>query len=67
MNINVGSTDRLVRIVFGILLIAWFFFTAAPLKWVLLAVGIVVLATGLFRFCALYRLLGINTNRGASA
>lgn len=63
MQSNVGSTDRLIRIVLGIALIAGFFLTAAPLKWVLLVAGVVALATGLFRFCGLYRLLGINTSR----
>ncbi|MDO5505688.1 MAG: DUF2892 domain-containing protein [Pseudoxanthomonas suwonensis] len=64
MRANIGSTDRLIRIVLGIVLIAAVFFTTAPLKWVLLVAGIIDLATGLLRFCGLYRLLGINT-RGA--
>ena len=64
MQVNVGSTDRWVRIVLGIALVGWSFITAAPLKWVLLAAGLIALATGLFRFCGLYRLLGINTSRG---
>lgn len=63
MQANVGSTDRVVRIILGLVLIAGFFFTAAPLKWVLLVAGAVLLATGLIRFCGLYRLLGINTAR----
>lgn len=63
MQPNVGSTDRIIRIVLGIALIAGFFYTAAPLNYILLAAGIVAIATGMFRFCGLYKLLGINTCR----
>ncbi|MEY4910111.1 MAG: hypothetical protein RL260_3829 [Pseudomonadota bacterium] len=58
MNINVGGADRILRIVVGLVLIllalsgqigAW--------GWI----GVVPLATGLFRMCPLYSLLGMNT------
>ncbi|WP_294001623.1 YgaP family membrane protein [Sphaerotilus sp.] len=58
MNINVGGADRILRIVVGLALIllalsgqigAW--------GWI----GVVPLATGLFRMCPLYALLGMNT------
>ncbi|RCV91771.1 YgaP family membrane protein [Billgrantia montanilacus] len=60
MKRNVGSIDKLARIVIGALLIglaltgiigAW--------GWI----GVLPLATGLFNFCPAYRLLGINTCR----
>ncbi len=63
MQANVGPTDRIVRIILGLILIGLFFVVAAPWKYVALVVGLVALATGLLRFCGLYRLLGINTCR----
>jgi hypothetical protein len=58
MNANVGNTDRLLRIVTGIILIALVFVgPKTPLGWI----GLVPLFTGLFRWCPAYRLLGINT------
>lgn len=65
MQANVGSTDRIIRIVLGLVLVALFFVVAAPWKYVALVAGLVAIATGLFRFCGLYRLLGINTCRTA--
>ena len=58
MNANVGNTDRLLRIVAGIILIALVFVgPKTPLGWI----GVVPLLTGLFRWCPAYRLVGINT------
>lgn len=65
MQANVGSTDRIIRIVLGLVLVALFFVVAAPWKYVALVAGLVAIATGLFRFCGLYKLLGINTCRAA--
>ena len=65
MQANVGSTDRIIRIVLGAILVALFFVVAAPWKWVALVAGIVAIATGLLRFCGLYKLLGINTCKAA--
>ena len=60
MSPNVGTVDRLVRIIAGLVLI-----TLAALGkvggWGY--IGIVPLATGLFRFCPAYRLLGLRTCR----
>ena len=61
MNANVGNTERIIRIVLGAVLVGLFFVVAAPWKYVALVAGIVAIATGLMRFCGLYRLLGINT------
>ena len=58
MKVNVGGADRILRIVVGLALIllalsgqigAW--------GWV----GVVPLATGLFRMCPLYSVFGMNT------
>lgn len=55
---NVGSLDRMLRIVVGLALIALVFVgPQTPWGWV----GLVPLLTGLFSFCPAYRLFGINT------
>jgi hypothetical protein len=58
MTPNVGTIDRLIRIVAGVglLLLAAFGKVGA---WG--HIGIVPLATGLFRFCPAYRLIGLTT------
>lgn len=60
---NVGMTDRAVRILLGIVLIAVFALNmvAAPWSYLVLIIGVVALATGVFGTCALYSLLGMNT------
>ena len=58
MKINVGTIDRVLRIVAGLVLIA-LAATGTVGWWGWL--GVVPLAAGLFRFCPAYTLLGINT------
>lgn len=57
---NVGSADRFIRILLGIVLIALVFVgPQTPWGWI----GIVPLVTGLLRTCPLYSLIGINSCR----
>lgn len=58
MKANVGSVDRLIRILVGITLIL-LALTGVIGAWGY--IGIVPLATGLIKFCPAYTLLGINT------
>ena len=62
MKPNVGALDRWIRIVLGIALLALVVLLEGPVRFVGL-IGIVPLATGMFRFCPLYPILGINTCR----
>ncbi len=58
MEANVGTIDRAARIVIGLALIA------GALSGMIGAwgwIGVVPLATGVFRFCPAYRLIGLNT------
>ncbi|MCL4410024.1 MAG: DUF2892 domain-containing protein, partial [Gammaproteobacteria bacterium] len=54
---NVGEIDRMIRIIVGLLIAVWSI-NAGNFWWIL---GIVLIATGIFRFCGLYRVLGVNT------
>jgi len=55
---NMGKTDRLIRVVLGVLLIGNVFFALQhPIGWV----GVILLVTGIFGICPLYSLLGIDT------
>ncbi len=58
MKLNVGGIDRALRVVAGLVLIG---LTLAGMIGVWGWIGVVPLATGLFSFCPLYTLLGVNT------
>ncbi|MFM2288382.1 MAG: hypothetical protein RL684_1525 [Pseudomonadota bacterium] len=61
MKANVGSIDKLLRIVVGLALIAWGLWGEGA--WHRLGfIGIVPILTALVGFCPLYTLLGIRTN-----
>ncbi|WP_296193053.1 MULTISPECIES: DUF2892 domain-containing protein [unclassified Psychrobacter] len=57
MEINVGSTERLLRIIVGLVIIGLGLYFQS--WWGV--VGLIPLLTGLFRFCPLYKMLGMNT------
>ncbi|TNF18862.1 MAG: DUF2892 domain-containing protein [Rhodobacteraceae bacterium] len=58
---NMGQTDRIVRAVLGaVLIIAWFMVSGA-FAWILLVVGIALLATAAMGSCPPYALFGIST------
>lgn len=58
MTANVGSIDRILRIAVGLALLS-LVFIGPQTMWGL--VGLLPLATGLFRFCPAYTLLGVST------
>lgn len=55
---NVGSIDRIARILLGLVLIG-LAATSQIGPWGYL--GVLAIGTGLFSFCGLYTLFGINT------
>ncbi|WP_372860140.1 DUF2892 domain-containing protein [Psychrobacter sp.] len=57
MEINIGSTERLLRIIAGVVIIGLDLYFQS--WWGV--IGLVPLLTGLFRFCPLYKMLGMNT------
>jgi hypothetical protein len=63
MSVNMGSIDRAVRIVLGLILIAYAIplgFAATGWNWVGW-IGVVPLTTAFFGVCPLYSVLGIST------
>ena len=58
MTKNVGSIDKIARIIAGAVLLALAVFgIGTPWTWI----GIVPLATGLMNWCPAYTLIGVNT------
>jgi hypothetical protein len=58
MSINMGSADRIIRAIVGIVLLALVFVgPQTPWGWI----GIVPLATAIAGICPAYSLLGIKT------
>lgn len=61
---NVGSTDRTIRAIVGVVLLALAATTLAGIwMWVAGIVGVVMLATAALGTCPPYAILGINTCR----
>ena len=58
MKVNVGGTDRLLRVIAGLVLIG---LTLMGIIGVWGWLGLILLATGVFSFCPAYGLLGIKT------
>lgn len=63
MKKNIGSTDKWLRIIAAIVIMALSYFDVinGTLEMVLLVVGIIFLLTALINFCPLYRIFGINS------
>jgi hypothetical protein len=57
MNCNVGSTDRMIRIIIGAITFVVLFSLGS--WWFLL--GTIPIFTGLIELCPIYSILGINT------
>lgn len=58
MKSNVGTVDKVIRIILGAGLISLAYVgPQTPWGWI----GIIPLATGLINFCPLYSILGMNT------
>ena len=58
MSKNIGTIDRIVRLIVGAVLIALVFVgPQTPWGWI----GLIPIATALVRWCPAYRLLGVRT------
>ena len=58
MTVNVGTLDRIARIVVGLVLLSLIFVGPKSL-WGL--VGLVLLVTGILKWCPLYSVFGLST------
>jgi len=70
MSANVGTIDRVLRALIGVVSLALVFVgpIAASGDWgwvriALVAVGIIMLGTSMIKFCPLYRIFGLRTCR----
>jgi uncharacterized membrane protein len=59
---NVGTADRIVRIILGIVIIfiAWGWLHGIP-KGIVYLIGLILIVTGILGTCLVYSLLGKNT------
>lgn len=69
MKFNVGTPDRIARLVIGVLLIVapfvtgWAMFANPVWTWAFVIVGLVLAVTGLVRFCPAYAIFNLSTSR----
>ncbi len=63
MGKNVGTFDRILRIIAGAILIAYVVYAGpdSPLNWAGIVAGVVLIGTALVGWCPAYRLIGLRT------
>jgi Inner membrane protein YgaP-like, transmembrane domain len=57
---NLGTVDRVIRLLLGVLLLGLYGALESPWKYITL-LGLVLVATALSSFCPFYRLIGWST------
>jgi hypothetical protein len=62
MKANVGSIDRVLRVIVGIGLLSVMFVLEGSARWFGL-IGVIPLGTALIGYCPLYSILGVSTCR----
>jgi hypothetical protein len=62
MRHNMSTTDRIIRVIVAVIIIALFFSGVIPIPWgtTILMVSVVLILTSLINYCPLYPLLGIR-------
>lgn len=62
MQINIGTNERIARLILGALLVVlpWLAGLSPLWTWISVIVGLVLLVTGAIRFCPVWRILGIG-------
>jgi len=65
MDRNVGDTDKIIRIIVGVALIALGLIGlgASGLGILAMLIGAVLVVTGAINFCPLFKVLGINSHK----
>lgn len=66
---NESNTDRIIRVVLGLVLLALGWFNVGPGAWgvFLQWIGFVPLITGIVGWCPLYAIFGMRTNAARKA
>lgn len=62
MQKNVGSTDKVIRWIVGLILLSLLFFLEGGVRYIGL-IGIIPILTAIVGFCPLYTLFKLNTNK----
>ncbi len=66
MKVNEGLWDRVIRVIIGVFLVYWGFFSGSlqgSTAIIVGVIGLIPLLTGIVGFCPLYTLLKINTKK----
>ena len=63
MKQNMGTTDRLLRVIMAIAIIVFYFVNGSLSLWIGIALGVaaIFLLTSAISFCPLYAIVGIRT------
>lgn len=65
MKSNMGSTDRIIRLIVAVLVLILFMtdVISGTLGWVFIAVAAIFTLTSMINFCPLYTVFGISTKK----
>lgn len=69
MKFNVGTPDRIARLIIGVFLLVapfvtgWVLFANPVWTWAFVIVGLVLAVTGIVRFCPAYAIFNLSTSR----
>lgn len=66
MKINIGTPERIIRLILGValLLLPLVVVLGNLWTWISVIVGLVLIVTGALRFCPAWSIFGISTRRG---
>ncbi len=62
---NVGKTDKMIRLILGIVALVGAYLTQPIVSYVLGLIGVILIFTAIIGSCTLYTILGINTNKSS--
>lgn len=63
MHKNLGSKDRWLRLIFGLIFLALAYFDVVWAGILLGALGVIAVLESIFGWCGIYHMLGISTKR----
>jgi hypothetical protein len=58
---NVGKTDQIIRIILGLLIMLSSLLLMPITNYIVALIGLILVLTGVFGTCGLYKVFGINT------